>query len=287
MHLLRISNISNPAVREGVLCGSIFGILLLLISFIAKFDTNISTLLNYALIVGGYTYVGYRAAKTTKLLKTGAIAGSIAGSMTYFIYLIALFIVILINIESIRKGLLANPKATVADKTQYTNQYIIFALLFESLIQLLIVGTTAGALFGVFGGFIGKLSRSVAVAADSNEPANVIDTDATVGEIVPFQEETAIGEVEPSLEETTTEEVEPSQEETATGEVESSQEEIATEEVVPSQEEIATEEVVPSQEETAMEEVVPSQEEIATEEVSDTPLPASTTKKNYRKFLPH
>jgi hypothetical protein len=170
-----MSKIPNPAVREGVLFGIGIGMLLLLLSLIYSIDPNIASLINYAILIGGYTFAGYRAARPTQRIKTGLVAGITAGSIAYLINLIVSMLVIIINVENIHKGILSDKTIPAAEKAQYTNQFIITLYLIQLLFGLLIFGTAVGALFGAIGAFLTRQRRKVVTT--SNELVTVVDAD--------------------------------------------------------------------------------------------------------------
>ncbi len=139
-----LSRVRNPALRQGLIFGIILGIVLLAVSFISSGLTITLILCLLAAFLAGM-----RASQETGRITTGTLAGLWTGLIGVFIPSIISIVLLLINIDAVRKS-----AQEAADKQHlhitYTN-----ALLFEGLLINFIILLALGVLLGVIGGAVG------------------------------------------------------------------------------------------------------------------------------------
>ncbi len=156
------ARVRNPALRQGLIFGIMLGVILLAISFII---TNFYITL--ALIFLAAFLAGRRASQETGRMATGAFAGLWTGFIGIFIPSIISMVLLLINIDAVRKSAQA-----VADKQQphitYTNALLLEGLLINFLI-LLALGVLLGVIGGAVGGNIGRKRAQLPPAEEYQE----------------------------------------------------------------------------------------------------------------------
>jgi hypothetical protein len=139
-----LARVRNPALRQGLVFGIILGVALLAISFF----TNGFTITLILCLLAAFL-AGMRASQETGRITTGTLAGLWTGLIGIFIPSIISMVLLLINIDSVRKSAQA-----AADKQHlhitYTNSLLLEGLLINFIILLAL-----GVLFGVIGGLVG------------------------------------------------------------------------------------------------------------------------------------
>jgi hypothetical protein len=139
-----LARVRNPALRQGLIFGIILGFVLLAISFF----TNGFTITLILCLLAAFL-AGMRASRETGRITTGTLAGLWTGLIGIFIPSIISFVLLLFNIDSVRKSAQA-----AADKQHlhitYTNSLLLEGLLINFIILL-----AFGVLFGVIGGLVG------------------------------------------------------------------------------------------------------------------------------------
>src|SRR5437588_10462592 len=144
-----LSRVRNPALRQGLIFGIILGIVLLAVSFISSGLTITLILCLLAAFLAGM-----RASQETGRITTGTLAGLWTGLIGVFIPSIISMVLLLINIDAVRKSAQIN-----ADKQHlhiiYTNSVLLEGLLINFII-LLALGVLLGVIGGVLGGNFGR-----------------------------------------------------------------------------------------------------------------------------------
>jgi len=144
-----LARVRNPALRQGLIFGIILGVILLALSFISSGLTITLILCLIAAFIAGM-----RASQETGRLTTGTLAGLWTGLIGIFIPSIISIVLLLINIDAVRKSAQIN-----ADKQHlhiiYTNSVLLEGLLINFII-LLALGVLLGVIGGVLGGNFGR-----------------------------------------------------------------------------------------------------------------------------------
>jgi hypothetical protein len=139
-----LSRVRNPALRQGLIFGIILGIALLAISFISSGLTFTLILCLLAAFIAGM-----RASQETGRITTGTLAGLWTGLIGIFIPSIISMVLLLINIDAIRKS------AQESSDKQHLHITYTNSLLFEGLLINFIILLALGVLLGVIGGLVG------------------------------------------------------------------------------------------------------------------------------------
>src|SRR5260370_26068683 len=141
-----LSRVRNPALHQGLFFGIILGIALLAISFInTKFYITLFLILLAAFLAGR------RASQETGRMTTGTLAGLWTGLIGIFIPSIISLILLLINIDAVRKSA-QNAANNQHQHITYTNSLLLEGLVIPFLYLIAFV-----VLLGVIGGLVGGI----------------------------------------------------------------------------------------------------------------------------------
>lgn len=150
-------NTGRIAFRQGAFIGVILGVVQIVLSLLAVYLPIFGNgWLNVALWAGAFLLAGIQASKRTGRLGTGALAGFWTAVIAGVIALVSEILMIMTNLgilsSQIQQGLQqAGITQTISDETIMGMILILFGILF-------LLGLGWGALFGLFGGLIGRNS---------------------------------------------------------------------------------------------------------------------------------
>jgi hypothetical protein len=108
----------------------------------------------FLLIAAGFVYLGVRSASQTARVRSGALAGLIAGLVVWAFYVIAALAMALPNQEALRRQF-----QTVADQAHAGIHYSTAAALATVIVSLALAifpGAGVGAALGAVGGVLGR-----------------------------------------------------------------------------------------------------------------------------------
>jgi hypothetical protein len=157
-------------VRQALLVGVVLGVVDLLRTLIEGPNGLTGTtpgmlgVAAFLVVAAGFVYLGYRIAAQTARVRTGALAGLIAGLVVWACYVVAALAVALPNQETLRRQFQA-----AADQAHLGIQYSTAAALGAVIVSLVLAifpGAGVGAGLGALGGVFGK--RRVARTAPTD-----------------------------------------------------------------------------------------------------------------------
>jgi hypothetical protein len=117
----------------------------------------------FLIVAAGFVYLGVRSAAQTARVRSGALAGLIAGLVVWALYVIAALAVALPNQETLRRQFQA-----VADQAHTGIHYSATAALATVIVSLVLAifpGAGVGAALGAVGGVLGRRQAVRAVSA--------------------------------------------------------------------------------------------------------------------------
>jgi hypothetical protein len=144
-----LARVRNPSLRQGLIFGIILGVILLALSFISSGLT-----ITFILCLIAAFIAGMRASQETGRIITGTLAGLWTGLIGIFIPSIISIVLLLINIDAVRKSAQINANKQNLHIT-YTNSLLLEGLLINFII-LLALGVLLGVIGGVLGGNFGR-----------------------------------------------------------------------------------------------------------------------------------
>ena len=152
----------NPALRVGLMMGIIVGIILLVGVLLDNLDTlaplrtfsPLVSSLEFIVAMTLYLLAGLRVSQQTGRVRTGALAGLIAGLTASLIKFTMASILILPHLDTMRQHLLSQAPSGL-ERQFATTPFIIGVLLFADGIGI-VVEFALGAGAGAIGGLIGK-----------------------------------------------------------------------------------------------------------------------------------
>jgi len=143
----------KPALQNGLLFGTILGIVEIVLSFLLGTLGFIINVLLFLFIVG---YAGYRASTRTGKVSTGLVAGFPFGLLSSVIASIPLLIYYLSNIDTFREQLQQQMGANSLYQGITLTNNLIIASVILFLVVLVAGATLLGLGVGSIGGAIGK-----------------------------------------------------------------------------------------------------------------------------------
>jgi hypothetical protein len=157
-----LARVRNPALRQGLIFGTILGIILLAISFFSSVLT-----ITLILCLSAAFIAGMRASQETGRITTGTLGGLWTGLIGLFIPSIISMILLLVNIDAVRKS--AQDAANkLSQHITYTNSMVLTVLAINFVI-LLALGVLLGVIGGVIGGSFGRRRAQLPPAEEYHE----------------------------------------------------------------------------------------------------------------------
>jgi hypothetical protein len=158
-----LARVRNPALRQGLIFGTILGFILLVISF---FSSGLTITLILCLLAA--FIAGMRASQETGRITTGTLAGLWTGLIGIFIPSIISIVLLLINIDAVRKSAQDAANKLSNHPIIYTNSLLLGGLLINFVI-LLALGVLLGVLGGAIGGSFGRRRAPLPPAEEYHE----------------------------------------------------------------------------------------------------------------------
>ena len=144
------SNRLNPALQQGLIWGSILGLVLIAISFFSGYLGLIGTLIALALGLVFAFMAGQRASQRTGRTATGVWAGLLTGAMSGLLYVIVNGVFTFANFDAAVQSFKNAAQSQGANPNSVTPQVVTTTIISDILITLVLV-----ILLGLVGGALG------------------------------------------------------------------------------------------------------------------------------------